>query len=76
MTARVALEKVDGVEKAEVSYETGSATVTFDPGATNPETFIAELARLTDCTAALGEGDGAVVGPDGHATHDTTNAHE
>ena len=72
----MALKKVDGVADAEVSYEMGSATVTFDPAATNPETFIAELTRLTGFTAAVGEGDGEVVEPGSHATHDTTDAHE
>ncbi len=55
MTARVALKKVDGVDEAQVSYETGSAMVTFDPSITMPETFIAELTRLTGFTAEVAE---------------------
>lgn len=49
----MALEKVDGVEEASVSYETGQAVVSFDPGRTAPERFIAELARLTGFTAIV-----------------------
>jgi len=49
----VALEKVDGVEKASVSYEAGQAVVTYDPGRTSPDEFMAALARLTGFTAMV-----------------------
>ncbi len=55
MTARVALEKVAGVEDADASYEEGSAVVTFDPTATSPAEFIGELTRLTGFTAEVVE---------------------
>jgi mercuric ion binding protein len=37
ITVRKALEKVPGVVKAKTSYETKTATVTFDSGKTNVE---------------------------------------
>jgi copper chaperone CopZ len=49
----VALEKVDGVDAATVSYEAGIATVTFDPERTSHDDFIAELERLTGFTAVV-----------------------
>ncbi len=58
----MALEKVDGVEDADVSYEAGSAIVTFDPEVTSPAEFIGELTRLTGFTAEvmeMTEGDSA-----------------
>ncbi len=51
----MALKKVDGVEDADVSYEVGTATVTFDPNATSPTEFIRELTRLTGFTAEIVE---------------------
>lgn len=51
----MALEKMDGVENADVSYEAGSAIVTFDPDVTSPGEFIGELARLTGFTAEVVE---------------------
>ena len=51
----MALKKVDGVEDAEVSYEAGSAIVTFDPDVTSPAEFIGELTRLTGFTAEVME---------------------
>ena len=58
------MKKVDGVDEAEVSYETGSATVTFDPTITNPAAFIAELTRLTGFTAVVGTThDGRIAPP-------------
>ena len=51
----MALKKVDGVEDADVSYEPGSATVTFDPNVTSPTEFIRELTRLTGFTAEIVE---------------------
>lgn len=40
ITVRKALEAQDGVIKAESSYDTKSATVTFDPTRTSPETLM------------------------------------
>lgn len=51
----MALKKVDGVEDADVSYEGGSAIVTFDPDVTSPAEFIGELTRLTGFTAEVME---------------------
>jgi copper chaperone CopZ len=49
----VALRRVDGVESADVSYETGQAVVTFDSTATTPDQFIAELERMTGFEATV-----------------------
>lgn len=49
----MALEKVDGVEEASVSYEAGQAVVTYDPERTSPDEFMAELARLTGFRAIV-----------------------
>ena len=51
----MALKKVGGVEDADVSYEAGSAIVTFDPDVTSPAEFIGELTRLTGFTAEVVE---------------------
>ncbi len=51
----MALKQVDGVEDADVSYEMGSALVTFDPDVTSPAEFIDELTRLTGFTAEVVE---------------------
>ena len=51
--ARVALERVPGVEGADVSYEAGKAVVVFDPAVTSPDEFIAELERMTGFNAAV-----------------------
>ncbi|NOY16975.1 MAG: mercury resistance system periplasmic binding protein MerP [Gammaproteobacteria bacterium] len=40
ITIRKALNKVDGVIKAEASFETKTATVSFDPDKTNVEELI------------------------------------
>jgi copper chaperone CopZ len=53
VAARVALRRVDGVESAEVSFESGRAVVTFDPNVTTPAQFIAELERMTGFTATV-----------------------
>lgn len=64
MAARVVLERVEGVEEAEVSFEAGSGSVTYDPAVTSPEIFIAELQRMTDFTARLADaGDTAPADP-------------
>lgn len=53
MTARVALERVPGVDSADVSYEEGRAVVRFDPNVTSPDEFIAELERMTGFGAVV-----------------------
>ena len=52
-TARVALERVPGVYRAVVSYDSASAVVRYDPALTRPEVFMAELQRLTGYRATL-----------------------
>ena len=49
----MALERVPGVEGADVSYEAGKAVVVFDPALTSPDEFIAELEHMTGFTAAV-----------------------
>ena len=49
----MALERVPGVESADVSYEAGQAVVVFDPAVTSPDEFIAELERMTGFTSAV-----------------------
>ena len=55
-TARVVLQRVSGVQQADVSYETGKAVVTYDSELTAPEEFIAELERMTGFTAQVEAG--------------------
>ena len=43
---RKVLTKLDGVTKAVVSYENGTAVVTFDPSKTNAERMIAAIRTL------------------------------
>lgn len=43
----MAVNRVPGVLESEFSYEEGSGVVTYDPEATDPETFLAELAEKT-----------------------------
>ncbi len=53
----MALERVEGVDSADVSYETGRAVVGFDPAVTSSAEFIAELERMTGFTAKVTEAD-------------------
>lgn len=46
-TARIALERVDGVHRADVSFDSASAVVLYDPAKTTPNVFIARLEKLT-----------------------------
>lgn len=46
-TARIVLERVDGVLDATVSLDSASAVVLYDPARTTPEQFIAKLERMT-----------------------------
>ncbi len=51
--ARVALQRVEGVYRAEVSFETASAVVLYDPDKTTPEALIAHLKKLTGFDARV-----------------------
>jgi len=58
-TARIALQRVEGVFKADVSYEAASAVVQYDPAKTSPEALIAHLKKQTGFVATLAEAPGA-----------------
>ena len=49
----MALQRVAGVHRADVSYEAGRATVAYDPAVTSPAEFIKELERMTGFTAEV-----------------------
>lgn len=52
-TARIALERSEGVYGAEVSYDSASAVVTYDSETTVPLRFIAQLKELTGYEAVV-----------------------
>lgn len=52
-TARIALERSEGVFRAVVSYDSANATVWFDPARTAPARFIEQLKRMTGYEATL-----------------------
>lgn len=52
-TARVALQRVEGIYRADVSYESKSGVVSYDPARTSPESFIAHLKKLTGYEATV-----------------------
>lgn len=52
-TARIALERSDGVYRAEVSYDSASAVVTYDSERTSPPRFMATLNKLTGYEAVV-----------------------
>jgi copper chaperone CopZ len=52
-TARIALERSEGVYRARVSYDSASAVVVYDPEKTSPPAFIAELKKLTGYEAVV-----------------------
>jgi copper chaperone CopZ len=52
-TARIALERSEGVYQATVSYDSASAVVHYDSERTSPPQFIATLKKLTGYDAAL-----------------------
>ena len=54
-TARIVLERVDGVYDAEVSYDSASAVVLYDPDETSPEEFISYLREMTGYEARVAE---------------------
>lgn len=54
-TARIALQRVPGVYKADVSYDSASAVVRYDPARTEPGAFIAKLKEMTGYEARITE---------------------
>jgi copper chaperone CopZ len=54
-TARIALQRVDGVYDAAVSYDSASAVVLYDPDRTSPDEFISHLEKMTGYKARLAE---------------------
>jgi copper chaperone CopZ len=52
-TARIALERAEGVYRAEVSNDSASAVVDYDPERTSPPQFIATLKKLTGYDATV-----------------------
>jgi copper chaperone CopZ len=52
-TARIALERSEGVYRAKVSYDSATAVVDYDPDKTSPSLFIAALKKLTGYGAAV-----------------------
>lgn len=52
---------MEGVQKADFSYERAEGFVTYDPTKTSPEVFLAELARMTDYRGTVRE---EPMGPD------------
>lgn len=43
---KMTVKKLDGVQKAEASYEEGKAVVTYDPSKLKPEQIIAAIEKL------------------------------
>jgi copper chaperone CopZ len=56
--ARMALQRAEGVYRAEVSFETATGVVQYDPRKTNPEALIAHLKKLTGFEAQVLPVDG------------------
>lgn len=56
-TARVVLERTDGVIDADVSYEKSTAEVTYDADVTTPVEFIARLKEMTGYEARVAAED-------------------
>ncbi len=54
-TARIALERAEGVYDARVSYDSASAVVRYDPEKTTPERFIAHVEEMTGYKARVVE---------------------
>lgn len=52
-TARIALERSEGVYRAQVSYDSATAVVDYDPEKTSPSRLIANLKKLTGYQAAV-----------------------
>jgi len=54
--AELVLRRVNGVYDARVSYDSASAEVSYDPGKTSPERFIAQLQMMTGLEASVVKG--------------------
>lgn len=52
-TARIVLRRVPGVYQADVSFESASAVVRYDPAKTSPEKLIEQLRKMTDYEASI-----------------------
>lgn len=57
IAARKVLERLDGVSKADVSYETQRAVVTYDPAKVSIEQLIAAVKQLGYTATALAASD-------------------
>lgn len=55
LSARIVLERLEGVEKAEISYEEKLAIVTYDPRKVGPERMVQELREKLRFTATVVE---------------------
>lgn len=53
MTARIALRRMEGVYRAEVSFDSATAVVWYDPVRTSPESVIAKLRDMTGYEARV-----------------------
>lgn len=49
----MAVQRVEGVQAAEFSYERSEGVVTYDPERTSSDAIIAELTRMTGYTATV-----------------------
>lgn len=63
--ARMALLRAGGVYKAEVSLETASAVVQYDPQKTSPDALIAHLKKATGFEARVVSDPGPAATPKG-----------
>jgi len=54
-TARIALQRIPGVYRATVSYDSSSAVVLYDPARTSPPVFIARLKDMTGYEAHVAD---------------------
>lgn len=63
--ARIALLRAAGVYKAEVSFETASAVVQYDPKSTNSDALIAHLKKATGFEARVVSDQGPAPPPKG-----------
>ncbi len=53
LTARLVLQRVDGVYRADVSYDSASAVVWYDSARTSPDLFILKLREMTGYDARV-----------------------
>ena len=53
VSARLVLERVEGVRKATVDYDSKTAVVTYDPSKTAPEKMIVALKQKLKYTATI-----------------------